>query len=70
HTIAQFSGDQESAKAEASALMLKVLEESVRWPELNALKSTDVNHMVQMFESVGSVLDRVKDLAMKKEKQE
>ncbi|WP_236522348.1 hypothetical protein, partial [Pseudomonas syringae] len=70
HTIAQFSGDQESAKAEARALMLKVLEESVRWPELNALKSTDVNHMVQMFESVGSVLDRVKDLAMKKEKQE
>ncbi|OSR87709.1 hypothetical protein BV329_01781 [Pseudomonas syringae pv. actinidiae] len=50
--------------------MLKVLEESVRWPELNALKTTDVNHMVQMFESVGGILDRVKELAVRKEKQE
>ena len=67
HTISQFSGDQELAKIEARALMLKVLEESVRWPELNALKGADVNHMVQMFDSVGGILDRVKDLGAKKE---
>ncbi|GFZ67517.1 hypothetical protein PSE10B_40390 [Pseudomonas amygdali pv. eriobotryae] len=50
--------------------MLKVLEEQVRWPELSGLKANDLNHMVQMFDSVGGILDRVKVMVAKKGSQE
>jgi hypothetical protein len=64
HTLVQFSAGSEVDK-EARSLMLAVLEKEARWPELAGLKSADLNHMAQMFDSVGGMLERAKGIARK-----
>lgn len=65
HALNQFSSDREEAIVEARAMMLAVLEKEARWPELSSLKVADVNHMAQIFESVGGVLDKAKGVISK-----
>jgi hypothetical protein len=68
HALIQFAPEQEEAILEARVMMLAVLEKEARWPELSSLRAADVNHMVQIFESVGGVLDKAKGV-MSKEKE-
>lgn len=65
HALNQFSPEREEAIVEARAMMLAVLEKEARWPELSSLKIADVNHMAQIFESVGGMLDKAKGVISK-----
>ena len=65
HALIQFAPEQEEAVVEARAMMLAVLEKEARWPELSSLKTADVNHMAQIFESVGGILDKAKGVMSK-----
>lgn len=64
HSLMQFSEGSEVDK-EARSLMLAVLEKEARWPELTGLKSADLNHMAQMFDSVGGMLEKAKGITQK-----
>lgn len=42
------------------AALLKVLSEEIKWPELKDVNANDFNYMVKSFESVSSLLEKVK----------
>jgi hypothetical protein len=64
HAIKEFSDESESLSLVRGQL-LKVLEEAVKWPEPVSLKAGDLNHMVAMFESVSSLVEKVKSTSDK-----
>lgn len=68
YAVKEFSVDGAEGVAEAKAQVLKVLAEEIKWPEPLGTKAGDVNHMVQMFESLAGVLDKVKSGAVKNDK--
>ncbi|MFR0673188.1 hypothetical protein ACLUUI_05635 [Enterobacterales bacterium AW_CKDN230030176-1A_HGKHYDSX7] len=65
HALNQFSPEGTEALTEARTMMLAVLEKEARWPELTNLKTADVNHMAQIFESIGGILDKAKSVVSK-----
>lgn len=68
YAVKEFSVEGAEGVAEAKAQILKVLAEEIKWPEPVGGKAGDVNHMVQMFESLAGVLDKVKNGAVKTDK--
>lgn len=68
YAVKEFSVDGAEGVAEAKAQVLKVLAEEIKWPEPLGSKTGDMNHMVQMFESLAVVLDKVKNVTAKNEK--
>jgi len=67
YAVKEFSEDEAENLAESKAQVLKVLAEEIRWPETSNTKAADMNHMVQLFESLGSVLEKLKKVSTKSE---
>ncbi|WP_162874440.1 hypothetical protein [Pseudomonas viridiflava] len=59
HAVVEFSNPSEEIAA-IRGQILKVLEETVKWPEASVAKAGDLNHMVAMFESVSKVIEVAK----------
>lgn len=70
YAVKEFSNDGAAEAAESKAQVLKVLAEEIKWPEALTTKTSDMNHMVQMFDSLAGVLERVKKVSAKNEKAE
>lgn len=68
YAVKEFSTGGAEGLAEAKAQILTVLAEEIKWPETLSSKAGDVNHMVQMFESFASLLDKMKNVTIKNEK--
>jgi hypothetical protein len=60
YAIKEFAVEGVEGSSESKAQILKVLAEEIKWPEPLNSKAGDMNHMVQMFESLAGVLDKVK----------
>ncbi|QLG94928.1 hypothetical protein HZF02_24635 [Pseudomonas yamanorum] len=67
YAIKEFSVDGSEGHAESKAQILRVLAEEIKWPEALNSKAGDMNHMVQMFESLAGILDKVKKSPSKSE---
>ena len=65
YAIKEFSVEGAEGMAESKIQILKVLAEEIKWPEALNSKSGDMNHMVEMFESLSGILDRVKKVSTK-----
>lgn len=70
YAVKEFSNEGAAEAAESKAQVLKVLAEEIKWPEALTTKASDMNHMVQMFDSLAGVLERVKKVSTKNEKAE
>lgn len=68
YAVKEFSSDESEGLAESKAQVLKVLAEEIKWPEALNAKAGDVNHMVQMFDSLAGVLEKMKKVSAKNEK--
>lgn len=67
YAVKEFSGGESKDLAETKAQILKVLSEEIKWPEALNTKAPDINHMVQMFDSLVGVLDKMKRVSPKNE---
>lgn len=67
YAIKEFSVEGSEGHAESKAQILRVLAEEIKWPEALNSKAGDMNHMVQMFESLAGILDKVKKAPSKSE---
>lgn len=65
YAIKEFSVEGAEGMAESKIQILKVLAEEIKWPEALNSKSGDMNHMVEMFESLSGLLDKVKKVSTK-----
>lgn len=65
YAVKEFSGEGVDGMAESKIQILKVLAEEIKWPEALNSKSSDMNHMVEMFESLAGILDKVKKVSTK-----
>lgn len=63
YAIKEFSVEGAEGMAESKIQILKVLAEEIKWPE--ASKPSDMNHMIEMFESLSGLLDKVKQVSTK-----
>lgn len=70
YAVKEFSNDEVAGLAESKAQVLKVLAEEIKWPEALNTKAGDMNHMVQMFDSLAGVLEKMKKVSAKNEKAE
>ncbi len=70
YAVKEFSNDGSEGLAESKAQVLKVLAEEIKWPEALTTKAGDMNHMVQMFDSLAGVLEKMKKVSAKNEKAE
>ncbi|MBC2381717.1 hypothetical protein HF257_10875 [Pseudomonas sp. WS 5106] len=67
YAVKEFSVGGVEGNVESKAQVLKVLAEEIKWPEAINSKAGDVNHMVQMFESLAGILEKVKKAPTKNE---
>ena len=65
YAIKEFSVEGAEGMAESKIQILKVLAEEIKWPEALNSKSGNMNHMVEMFESLSGLLDKVKKVSSK-----
>jgi len=70
YAVKEFSNEESEGLAESKAQVLKVLAEEIKWPEALNTKAGDMNHMVQMFDSLAGVLEKMKKVSAKNEKAE
>lgn len=70
YAVKEFSNEESEGLAESKAQVLKVLAEEIKWPEALNSKAGDMNHMVQMFDSLAGVLEKMKKVSAKNEKAE
>lgn len=70
YAVKEFSNEEAEGLAESKAQVLKVLAEEIKWPEALNSKAGDMNHMVQMFDSLAGVLEKMKKVSTKNEKAE
>lgn len=70
YAVKEFSNEEAGVLAESKAQVLKVLAEEIKWPEALNTKVGDMNHMVQMFDSLAGVLEKMKKVSAKNEKAE
>ena len=70
YAVKEFSNEASEGLAESKAQILKVLAEEIKWPEALTAKAGELNHMVQMFDSLAGVLDKMKKVSAKNEKAE
>jgi len=70
YAVKEFSSEESGGVAESKAQVLKVLAEEIKWPEALNTKAGDMNHMVQMFDSLAGVLEKMKKVSAKNEKSE
>ncbi|WLH91567.1 hypothetical protein PSH87_06115 [Pseudomonas sp. FP453] len=67
YAVKEFTGEGSEDLVETKAQILKVLSEEIKWPEALNTKSADMNHMVQMFDSLAGVLERMKKVSARNE---
>lgn len=64
--VKEFSQDDAAGLAKMRSEMLKVLSVDIKWPEATKTSAADYNHMVELFDSLGKFLDKVKPVTKPK----
>lgn len=67
YAVKEFAGEGSEDLVETKAQILKVLSEEIKWPEALNTKAADMNHMVQMFDSLAGVLEKMKKVSARNE---
>lgn len=67
YAVREFAGEGSEDMVESKAQILKVLSEEIKWPEALNTKGADINHMVQMFDSLAGVLEKMKKVPARNE---
>ncbi|TSD78694.1 hypothetical protein FFI16_020460 [Pseudomonas sp. KBS0710] len=65
YAVKEFTGGDSEDLVATKAQILKVLSEEIKWPEALNTKAADMNHMVQMFDSLSGMLEKIKKVSTK-----